>query len=124
MQVRRSEPDAVEWAICIPKCLAEMAKALITVLGEDHVLIDRDIVRVRIEPMAVRADILDRHDFAGIFAAKILAVGGMIPAPMAALRLRSSKETLLPSQWRFIFSASRWPWFQIDGKSVVPMRSR
>jgi hypothetical protein len=46
-----------------------------------------------------------------------------MPVPMAALRLRSSSDTLLPSQCKFIFSVSRCPWFQIDGKSVVPMRS-
>src|SRR5258705_10155150 len=47
--------------------------------------------------------------------------GGNAPVPKDALRLRSSTEVLLPSQWSCM--PRRGAWFQTDGKSQAPIHS-
>ncbi len=51
-----------------------MAETLFAIAGENEILIHGDIVSVGVEPMAIRADVCDRHNLPGIFAAKVFAV--------------------------------------------------
>src|SRR5450759_1200640 len=76
MQVRRAQPNAVERQVCVPKSFSEMAESpwvasIETVLGHSQFFC------VRIKPVAVGANFLDRHDITDIFAAEIPAIASV-----------------------------------------------
>ena len=69
MQVGRAQPEAVERHVGVAVRLAEMLKAL-RVAGVERCLVRQRVVRIRIEPAAVGADVRDRSDLADLLAAR------------------------------------------------------
>src|SRR4030095_17125574 len=85
MQIRRPQPDAVQRQINVAKSLSKMTEPP-WITGIERILHRSQFFRVRIKPVTVGSDLVDRHYVADVLPVEIAAVAAV--AICAVLRVK------------------------------------
>ena len=97
MQIGRAEPQPIQRHVRVAECLPEMREALLRIirLGIQEILIDGQIVGVRIQPVRIGIDLLNRRDLPDFLALKVpsvypMATGAILLVDQTRLSPRGS----------------------------------
>src|SRR5262245_184028 len=71
VQVRRTQPDAVQRLVRVAEGLAKVRETLVAIARVKKILVHAEIERVAVEPPAVGLDVSDRRDFTDTFAVEV-----------------------------------------------------
>src|SRR6266566_8969299 len=93
MQIRRAQPDAVQWQVCVSKSFTEMTETP-RITGIEIVLRHGKFFGVGIEPVTVSADFIDWHNVADVFAAEITAIASVAVCAVLAVEVFALRDEL------------------------------